>query len=132
MEIITEGYYVSDGMCYEDATASGTEKGYIFHFLKFYPDGTYLMVTENNMDFDFLSFIKNLPEEKKKGYVHGTYSVIEHIIKFHNIIEALNSSSDYEYTILSPKILLDKDLREFRHVIPNETVKKDTIINMIF
>ena len=104
-----EGYYISEGLPWEDWHAGHKFEGVNYEVLKFL-SGTEIIVSTSKSHIvgaDF--FIKRMEYIDK-------YSLIDD-----KMIEiTINQDSEWEvtkyFTILSPEILLDKNLKEYQFV----------------
>ncbi len=113
--IRTDGYYISEGLPWVDWHAGHKFEGVSYIFLCFRTDKKFIQESKNDSGYNFLSFLNSVDDEKlleDTSITFGEYIESNNIVKF--IWEVWGEKRTKTYTILSPDILLDENLKEYR------------------
>jgi hypothetical protein len=126
MIVLTKGYYMSEGMKWEDYYAGHKLEGYSFKYVKINDNGTFLSKITALKDFDFIAYLKkfNTIEElqEKTDTNYGQYVIEDNIIKCDFIV--LNKyPMHFELEIITPVLLRDKEDGMDYHFVPVEEEK---------
>lgn len=115
---LTNGYYKTEGILWQDYHASHLFTGISYTYLKLNNNGTFVQISKDEEYFDFLSFLKETPEfelHEDTSITYGTYVVVsnkEVIFSYQKI--GLNGS--FKLEIRKPELLISADQRVYNFI----------------
>lgn len=106
-----DGYYISEGFPWVDWHAGHKFEGINYRILVFFNDNKLLFYTEDKLDFNIKEILANSSGNDYYKIYDNTLEII------------IDPSSKWrvkmEFTIISPEILLDENLKEYRYIPRN-------------
>ena len=107
-----DGYYISESFPWVDWHAGHKFEGVTYKILRFFKEEKVLMLSEESPDFDPAE-LETLPKDQ--------YYEFEKIVEV--IVDPTSKwNVKRQFTILSPEVLLDEKMKEYRFVPINTPV----------
>lgn len=107
-----DGYYISEGFPWVDWHASHKFEGVTYKILRFFKEEKLLMLSEESTNFD-PSKLRKPPKDQYHEFEKVVEVVIDPTSKW---------SVKRQFTVLSPEVLLDEKMNEYRFVPMNTPV----------
>lgn len=107
-----DGYYISEGFPWVDWYAGHKFEGITYYVLRFFKEKKLLMLSEESTNFD-PEELRKLPKDQYHEFEKAVEVVIDPASKW---------SVKRQFTILSPEVLLDEKMNEYRFVPTNTPV----------
>lgn len=109
-----DGYYISEKFPWVDWHAGHKFEGNTYYILVFFDDNKVLRISQDSMEFNIIELLEN---SNPKDYYNVYKNKLEIII---------DPASEWwvkkDFTILSPEILIDENLKEYRYTPINKSV----------